>query len=170
MFSLWFLNCILIDCSWSSWRTKWQPTPVFLPREFHGQRSLAGSSPWSCKESDMTEQLTHTADHQTRVLKIIHALLLWPIALGRFIALAYPVHHLLKKYLLIYLAASGLNYCMQDLCCVTWDLSLCCVGLVAPWDVGSYFPNQGSDLCPLRCRQVLNHWMIKDVPLCIVVY
>ena len=29
--------------------------PVFLPREFHGQRSLVGHSPWSCKESDMTE-------------------------------------------------------------------------------------------------------------------
>ena len=27
------------------WRRKWQPTPVFLPREFHGQRSLAGYSP-----------------------------------------------------------------------------------------------------------------------------
>ena len=35
------------------------PTPVFLPGEFHGQRSLAGSSPWSCKESDTTKQLTH---------------------------------------------------------------------------------------------------------------
>ena len=31
----------------------WQPTPVFLPREPHGQRSLA--SPWGCKESDTTE-------------------------------------------------------------------------------------------------------------------
>ena len=30
-------------------------TPVSLPGEFHGQRSLAGYSPWSCKESDMTE-------------------------------------------------------------------------------------------------------------------
>ena len=39
---------------------KWQPTPVFLPGEFHRQRSLAGYSPWSHKESDMTEQLTHT--------------------------------------------------------------------------------------------------------------
>ena len=28
-------------------------------REFHGQRSMAGYSPWGCKESDMTEQLTH---------------------------------------------------------------------------------------------------------------
>ena len=40
------------------WRRKWQPTPVFLPGEFHGQRSLAGLSPWHCKELDMTERLT----------------------------------------------------------------------------------------------------------------
>ena len=38
------------------WRRKWQPTPVFVPGEFHGPRSLAGYSPWGCKESDMTEQ------------------------------------------------------------------------------------------------------------------
>ena len=31
------------------WRRKWQPTPVFLPGEFQGQRSLAGSSPWGHK-------------------------------------------------------------------------------------------------------------------------
>ena len=37
---------------------KWQPTPVFLPGEFHGQRSLVGYSPWGCIESDKTEQLT----------------------------------------------------------------------------------------------------------------
>ena len=40
------------------WRRKWQPTPVFLPEEFHGQRSLAGYSPLGCKKSDTTEQLT----------------------------------------------------------------------------------------------------------------
>ena len=39
------------------WRREWQPTPVFLPGEFHGQRSLVGCSPWGCKESDMTERL-----------------------------------------------------------------------------------------------------------------
>ena len=33
------------------WRRAWQPTPVFLPGEFHGQRSLADYSPWGCKES-----------------------------------------------------------------------------------------------------------------------
>ena len=38
------------------WRREWlQPTPVFLPREFHGQKSLGGYSPWSRKESDMSE-------------------------------------------------------------------------------------------------------------------
>ena len=36
------------------------PTPVFLPEEFHGQRSLAGYSPWGHKESDMTEGILHT--------------------------------------------------------------------------------------------------------------
>ena len=39
------------------WRRKWQPTPVFLPGDFHGQRSPVGCSPWSCKESDMTERV-----------------------------------------------------------------------------------------------------------------
>ena len=37
------------------WRRKWQFTPVFLPGKFHGQRSLAGCSPWGHKESDTTE-------------------------------------------------------------------------------------------------------------------
>ena len=37
------------------WRRKWQPTPVFLPGEFHGQRSLVGYSPWGRKESDTTQ-------------------------------------------------------------------------------------------------------------------
>ena len=39
------------------WRREWQPTPVFLPGESHGQRSLAGHSPWGCKELDLAEWL-----------------------------------------------------------------------------------------------------------------
>ena len=43
-------------------RKKWLPTPVFLPGESHGQRNLAGYSPWGCKEVDVTERLgMHTA-------------------------------------------------------------------------------------------------------------
>ena len=37
------------------WRRKWQPTPVFLPGESHGQRSLVGYSPRGRKELDRTE-------------------------------------------------------------------------------------------------------------------
>ena len=42
-----------------SWRRKWQPTPVFLPGESHGQRSLAGHSPWGHRELDtaVTERM-----------------------------------------------------------------------------------------------------------------
>ena len=34
---------------------KWQPTPIFLPEKSHEPRSLAGYSPWGCKELDMTD-------------------------------------------------------------------------------------------------------------------
>ena len=40
------------------WRRKWQPTPIFLPGESHGQRSLMGYSPRGPKESDTTERLS----------------------------------------------------------------------------------------------------------------
>ena len=46
------------------WRRKWQPTPVLLPGESHGGRSLGGYSPWDGKESDMAKQLTHTFVYQ----------------------------------------------------------------------------------------------------------
>ena len=39
-------------------RRKWQPTAEFLPGKFHGQRGLAGYSPYGRKELDMTEQLS----------------------------------------------------------------------------------------------------------------
>ena len=39
------------------WRRKWQPSPVFLPGEAHEQRSLAGYSPWGCKELSTIERL-----------------------------------------------------------------------------------------------------------------
>ena len=40
------------------WKREWLYTPVLLPEESHGQRSLVGYRPWSHKKSDMTEQLT----------------------------------------------------------------------------------------------------------------
>ena len=40
-----------------AWRREGQPTAIFWPREFSGQRSLAGYTPWGCKESHTTERL-----------------------------------------------------------------------------------------------------------------
>ena len=44
------------------WRRAWQPSPVFLPGESPGQRSLTVYGPGGRKESDMTEQLIHTQE------------------------------------------------------------------------------------------------------------
>ena len=48
-------------------RRQWQPTPVFLPGESHGQRSVVGYSPWGHKESDTTEQLSMHAYTSTNI-------------------------------------------------------------------------------------------------------
>ena len=59
----------MLTSDWSSdvcssdlpWRREWQPSPVFLPGESHGQRSLAGYSPRGFTELDTTERRsTHT--------------------------------------------------------------------------------------------------------------
>jgi len=55
----------------------WQPTPVFLPGESHGQRSLVGYNPWDRKESDMTEATQHACIH-TVVLQDFSARAVWP--------------------------------------------------------------------------------------------
>ena len=51
----------------SPWRRRRQPTPVFLPGEFHGQRSPAGYSPWGSQESEMSERLS-THSHMLNIL------------------------------------------------------------------------------------------------------
>ena len=64
---------VLAKDSWSAvvlerlyrlgWRRAWQPTPVFLPKEFHVQRILAGYSLWCHKASDTTEATEHAHTH-----------------------------------------------------------------------------------------------------------
>ena len=70
--------CQCRRCSFHPWvgkipsRRKREPALVFLPGEFHGQRSLVGYSPWGCKESDMTEVNKHA--HTCTDLGIDHFL------------------------------------------------------------------------------------------------
>ena len=58
------------------WRRKWQPTPVFLPGRFHGQKSLAGYSPQGHKESDTTEH-THTMVDKTHWMVLVRGKFYW---------------------------------------------------------------------------------------------
>ena len=53
---------------WVTWRREWLRTPVFLPRESHGWRSLVGYSPYGGKELNMTEQLSTHKHRHTQVL------------------------------------------------------------------------------------------------------
>ena len=52
------------------WRRKWQPTPVFLPGESQGRRSLVGCHLWGCTESDMTEAISSSNSLEGLVLKL----------------------------------------------------------------------------------------------------
>ena len=81
------------------WRREWQSTPVFLPGEFHGY------SPWDCKESDMTEQLTHSLSNIREEFKAGPA---YKKSVSRGKSYSHYIdkkstwkdirHHLLKKY------------------------------------------------------------------------
>ena len=76
------------------WRRKWQPTPVFLLGKFHGQRSLAGYSPWGCKESDTTEQLHSLHSLFFRPIKLETHLQLQHIIIKKTSLVAQRVKHL----------------------------------------------------------------------------
>jgi len=59
------------------WRRPWQPTPVFLPGQFHGQRSLRSYSPRGHKELDVTERISGISLEQA--LQLIITISLWAI-------------------------------------------------------------------------------------------
>ena len=80
------------------WKREWQPTPVSLPGEFHGQRSLEGYSSWGRVESDTIERLNNNrwSSHCTVILIHQGSMFLtvcgtrrdtqeWPQFLGSFI-------------------------------------------------------------------------------------
>ena len=174
------------------WRGARQPTQVFLPGECYGQRSLAGYSPWGCKELDTTEatqQYTHTVNGHLglQVYKYLseslfsillgvcpemelldHLIILHLIFYEELISTA-TAHFIFPSagcevlgfisffnmYLFSYIGSSlqylGSFIVMSKLLssCSTRDQQLRRCGLVAPWHVGSEFPNQGSNLRPL---------------------
>ena len=54
-----------------SWRREWLPTEVFLPGKSHGQRSLAGYSPWGHKDSDLIWQLNNKNNKEVEGWEVV---------------------------------------------------------------------------------------------------
>ena len=52
----------------SPWSRKWQHTPVFLTGKFHGQRNLAGYSPWCYKRAEHTPCDRHSIGQFTYII------------------------------------------------------------------------------------------------------
>ena len=86
------------------WRRAWQPLPVFLPGESHGQRSLVGYSPWGHKNSDKMEQLTlfhfhYSTRHCSRQLRCHHiqsnycycSYFMWHLEVGQSVQFSHSV-------------------------------------------------------------------------------
>ena len=71
------------------WRRNWQPTPVILPGESHGHRSLAGYNLWGRKKSATTEWLTHTHTH-TQKERVRHCIILTIIIISNAYAYYGP--------------------------------------------------------------------------------
>ena len=62
------------------WRKEWLPSPVLLPGESYGQRSLVDYSPWGRKELGMTKQLTcREKPEQTQNITTFSHALVYPV-------------------------------------------------------------------------------------------
>ena len=110
---------------------------VFLPGESHGQRSLAGYSPWGHKELDTAEdtQLILTKENKPSI-KIMTTRK----------QILFPVRNIQKKYILFLNPLNCVLYYYFKMYFINLFLSvlsqLWCTGLVATCHVGSQFPDQ----------------------------
>ena len=77
------------------------PSPVSLPGEFLGQKSLVAYSPWDRKESDMTKQLTTKADIATAILETRNIASPSPLLWHYSPSLHIP-HHRLLGYVVLH--------------------------------------------------------------------
>ena len=85
------------------WRRKWQPTPVFLPEESQGQRSLVGCRLWGRTESNMTE-VTQQQQQQEPLFSIGSPYIYLPtICCSKKLKVLFFVSSLLQKHIILLL-------------------------------------------------------------------
>ena len=172
------------------WRRKWQLTPVFLPGKFHGQKSLAGYSPWSHQELDGTEWPSlhgHIYPSRYSLTKLNDKILLFQ-SYWQCIYSDLFSFFLFLRFIYLFLAALVLCYCENfsllavsgaALSCDTWashysgfsccgaqpleciGVKLWCMGLVATRHVGSS-RSRNWTCVPWIGRRLLNHWTTRE--------
>ena len=141
------------------WSREQRPTPVFLPGESHGQRSLVGSSPWGHKELDMTERLTHTHTHthpSTKKWTYISWLLNTEYSDCREERLSEQSNE--ERRIMRHFTDSRLRFIMTSVKVPIWTPH---VTSLAPSFYSSPYP------CPLPCNYVVppSHGYIRFQPL-----
>ena len=133
------------------WRRKWRPTPVYMPGEFHGQRSLVGYSPCSCKESDITELLTLSPKIN------IFSWLLKQIPRSNGILLSLTLCFSLHPWFCAFVLFAFLLFCFCFL--TTWKLFLICHLCMWIWFCGS--------ICWFFIDRNLSCWVRDDRKFCL---
>ena len=85
------------------WRRKWLPTPVFLPRQSHGRRSLAGFSPWRCKrvKHDLVTKQQQTIEQFLFIQQIFIAYLVCTVSLLSIFYISMNKIYLYETYILV---------------------------------------------------------------------
>ena len=112
------------------WRRAWQPTPVFLPGESQGLRSLVGYNPWGCKESAAPEHTRYWVSFgkfYTHLESIIEAkqLPLNMLEWGHSLQEPWPDPKYLRKHLATFLILYGLQSCLELQVFYIWKAELC---------------------------------------------
>ena len=96
------------------WRSEWQPMPVFLPGEFHGQRSLVGYSTWGHKDSDTTERSTLWVIFRYKItIRGLFFFFFWQIVMSHLIT-EYIYFRKWRAYFIVFLV-HGVNTLLSAL-------------------------------------------------------
>ena len=75
-----------------SWRREWLPSPILLPEEFQGQRSLVAYTPLGCKELDMTEYADNHLQPGCINTHALSPLVISPLLAGRVNTVTHTEH------------------------------------------------------------------------------
>ena len=106
------------------WRREWLPIPIFLPGEFHGQRSMAGYSPLSRKESDRTERLTFSTLYILTIITtvcLIYSLIFhWHCHISIILHLSY-CNSLLSVFSSNFHTVASMTINKQNFLCDSYD-------------------------------------------------